>query len=421
MMKADRANRKAFFAITSTAQAEMVKSIAEQLHGWDILAINENKWYKRKEVERTLESSGLPYKTIRSCSAGAIKRILKEEQPGVVIFGHDGNAIDRLFIKCANSEAIPTLLVQDGILAASREKPNKGCTISPRLEYLSSLPHSVFRFIRNKDYSWRSKIAFVLLEWRYGTRWNLEIYGHGECSKMAVFGHAVKRTLLSEGIKPERIVITGNPKFDKLFYSRDGNCKQKVCEKWGIPIDNEIILLLTGQYVEGGMWSPYQRRKFILAIAHAVATLPHARLVIKLHPPQENKQDYNEIVKDLPYPPIICKYAPIHELLNACSLAMSVSSAAALEAMSLGKAVVLVNLFNDAGALFYRGSGALFAEKEEDILPAINKALYDSLTKNKTAKSMENFVYQQAYLQDGQASKRIADLITEMAAASDSH
>ena len=231
---------------------------------------------------------------------------------------------------------------------------------------------------------------------------------------MAVLGDAVKGMLLSEGIKPERIVVTGNPKFDKLFYSRDGNSKQKVCEKWDIPTDKEIVLLLTGQFVEGGLWSSEQRREFILAIATAAAALPHARLIIKLHAPQESEQDYDEIIKGLPHPPIVCKYAPLHELLNACSLAMTVSSTAALEAMALGRPVILVNLFNDAGALFYKGSGALFAEKEKDILPAINKALYDSQTRNEMAKSMENFVYQQAHLQDGQASKRIADLIIQM-------
>ena len=178
--------------------------------------------------------------------------------------------------------------------------------------------------------------------------------------------------------------------------------------------DKEIVLLLTGQFVEGGLWSSEQRREFILAIATAAAALPHARLIIKLHAPQESEQDYDEIIKGLPHPPIVCKYAPLHELLNACSLAMTVSSTAALEAMALGRPVILVNLFNDAGALFYKGSGALFAEKEKDILPAINKALYDSQTRNEMAKSMENFVYQQAHLQDGQASKRIADLIIQM-------
>ena len=82
--------------------------------------------------------------------------------------------------------------------------------------------------------------------------------------------------------------------------------------------------------------------------------------------------------------------------------------------MALGKPVIIVDLFNQSGNSFFNGSGALFARIEQEILPAMRRALYDEQTKDEMAKSIENFVFKQAYLQDGQASKRIADLIMSM-------
>ena len=410
----DKQKPKALFIVDSTAQAEMFKPIAEELSDWDTVAINTDRWNKREEMEKVLQELNFPHKTIAGLKLGNVREIFRKERPDIIVVGHDRNLMDRLFVRYANKMGIPTLLVQDGILAASRDKTRETGSFSSSLGYAICLPVKAFRFIMNRDYSWRRKIETALFELRYGTRGKSGIYGHGECVKMALFGDTVKKMFISERIDPERIVVTGNPKFDKVYYSRDSNCKQKVCERWGIPPDKEIILLLTQYFVEAGHWDRKQRRQFTLAVIKAVSTLPDTQLIIKLHPPSENEEDYNEIVKGLIPPPIICKYASLPELLNACSLAITVSSTAALEAMAIGKPVVIVELFNDSGDSFYKESGALFAEREEDISSAMQKALYDPQTREEMAKSMEKFVYQQAYLQDGQASKRIADLIVSM-------
>lgn len=417
----DKLKSKVLFVVSSTAQAEMFKPIAEKLSDWDTIAINTDRFYKRAEIEKTLQRLSFPYKTIAGLSMNKVKRVFAEESPDVIVVGHDRNLMDRLFVGCANSKGIPTLLIQDGVLAASRDKIRETGSITNSLKYLGSLPFKAFNFIMNRDYSWHGKIEIALFELRYSTRGKVGVYGHGECSKMALFGDAVKEMFILEGIDPKRILVTGNPKFDKVYYSKDSNCKQKVCKKWHIPPDKEIILLLTQYMVEAKIWSPEQRRKFVLAIVSATAALPNTQLIIKLHPPTESEEDYQEIVRDLTSQPIICKYASLPELLNACDLAITVSSTAALEAMAIGKPVVIVNLFNDTGTSFYRGSSALFVEREEDILATMQKALYDPQTREEMSKPMKKFVYEQAYLQDGQASKRIADLIRSMVADKSHH
>ncbi len=410
-------NPKALFIVSSTAQVEMFEPVIRALfEDWQISIINIDKWYRKAETEKALRDLDLPFETMPGASRSGVRRVLDEKQPDILIVGHDRSTMDALFIRQANCLGIPTLLVQDGTLgrAWGREKyDNPG----QALNNLLSTMHKAFRMVQSRNCYWWQMAQMLWFELIYGTKWKRRFYGLGECSKIALFSDADRETLLSEGIAPERVVVTGNPKFDKVFYSRGNHCKPSVCEKWDIPTDKEIILLLTQYMVEGGIWTPAQRRNFVLAIAEAADVLPNTRLIIKLHPPVEKEKDYHEIVKDLPRPPIICKYEPIHELLNASSLVITTESTAGLEAMAAGKPVIIADLYDDFGATsFYRRSGALHAERKDEISPAIYRALYDPRTREEMRSSMESFVYEKAYLQDGQACKRIVDLITDMVA-----
>jgi len=405
--------RTALFIVGSTAQAEMFKPISDMLLNWNTKAINIDKWHKREEIETELERLNFPYRTILSIKSSNIKDILISEKPDIIVVGHDRDSMDRLFIKCANSIGIPTLLVQDGILVASRAKTREIGNLGVSLRYFSTLPYRAFRFILCSTHSWNQKIEMSALSLKL--RGKPGIYGHGECQKMAVFGNAVKEMLISEGIAPERIVPTGNPKFDQVYRCKNSNNKKHVCDKWNISNDKEIILLITQYFVEAKKWNSEQRRRFVTAIASAIAMLPNTKLIIKLHPPHENEADYKEIVKNLPIDPIVCKYTSLPELLGACSLVITVSSTAALEAMVLGKPVVIVSLFkNSGGTSFFKESGSLHVENEQDILPALQKALFDSQTRKEMEKSMDKFINEQAYQQDGRASERVANLIRDM-------
>jgi UDP-N-acetylglucosamine 2-epimerase len=410
-------NPKALFIVSSTAQVEMFEPIIRELSGgWQISIINIDKWYRKAETEKALRDFDLPFETMPGASRSGVRRVLDEKEPDILIVAHDRNTLDALFIRQANHTGIPTLLVQDGTLgrAWGREKyDNPGQFFTNLL----GIMHKAFCIVQSRNCYWWQMAPMLWFELIYGTKWKRRFYGLGECSKIAMFGDAERDILLSEGIAPERVVVTGNPKFDKVFYSRGNNCRPSVCEKWDIPANKEIILLLTQYMVEGGIWTPEQRRNFVLAIAEAADGLPNTRLIIKLHPPIEKEKDYHEIVKDLPSPPVICKYEPIHKLINASSLVITTESTAGLEAMAAGKPVIIADLYHEFGAAsFYHGSGAIHVEREEDFSPAISRALYDPQAREEMRSSMESFVYEKAYLQDGQACRRIVDLITEMVA-----
>ena len=229
---------------------------------------------------------------------------------------------------------------------------------------------------------------------------------------MAVSGNVTKELFVAEGIGPEHIVVTGNPKFDYLFLAKEIDCKSRVCQRYGIPEDKDIVLLLTGYSVEFGYWTPEQRKQFVMAIYKAASKLPQSKLIIKLHPVVEKEADYQEIVKDLHQPPVICQNVPLGELLLACSLAITALSSAGIEAMAAGKPLVVVNLFGDETP-FDETSGVIIVRKENDLLPALEAILHKGLSEG-MKETASKFVYQHAHAQDGKAAKKIADLIVQM-------
>jgi UDP-N-acetylglucosamine 2-epimerase len=408
---------KAIFLVDNIPAIEMFMPIIKRLPGlWEVLVINHDGWTKKRraEIEQALQKLGLDYKTIEDRSPRNVEKLLQEEEPSVVVLPRDTTThLEQLFIKHANSKHIPTLLVPHGMWAPKERKNWSVRILRAWLKHFCLLVFQGRRVLKTGDFSWSRLIQTTLFRLRRDLKRKPIFDGHGGCSKIAVFGDAMKELLISEGVSPKRIEVTGNPKFDYLYYAKGSDYKSKLCGALGISNDHDIILLLTDYLVESGIWTTQQRKEFVTAVANAAATLPRSKLVIKIHPILETETDYLEIARDLPEPPVICRDTPLPELLSACSLVITVSSTAGLEAMAMAKPLLVLNLFNDV-TLFDEASGAMVVRSEGELLPALETALYKGL-RQETKEAANKFVYQQAYIQDGKAAKRIADLIIQMA------
>jgi len=94
------------------------------------------------------------------------------------------------------------------------------------------------------------------------------------------------------------------------------------------------------------------------------------------------------------------------------------SSTTTLEAAILNKPIIILNLSGKPDIIPYVDKGiALGVYKKEDLIPAIKNALYSREVREKLARQREKFVYDYAYLQDGNASERVASLIAQVARA----
>ena len=77
------------------------------------------------------------------------------------------------------------------------------------------------------------------------------------------------------------------------------------------------------------------------------------------------------------------------------------------------KPIICINTTNKKS--MYVSSGiAIEVKKVEELIPAIKDVLYNEEIRKKLAEARKKFVYEHAYIQDGQATKRAVDLIMRM-------
>jgi UDP-N-acetylglucosamine 2-epimerase len=315
--------------------------------------------------------------------------------------------MDILFIKTCNELDIPSLTVQDGLLAAVRFDKK---SVNNKLEYFYKMSLRLFKLFFNPYRPFKYKISRLRFEFKYGRGYSYT-YGRGESSKIALFGDNTKNLLVGEGVSPDRLMVTGSSKFDDLLQYKDSSVKESLKEKYDVPSDKKVVLVLTSWFVEAGLWTVEMRRFFISEIAKACVNFKDVQLVFKLHAPHENKRDYINLLKDYPLSPLIYDTESLHELISISDVVVSVSSTAALEALALDKPCLIVNL--DNGSKIFKDGGVLFIEKTDSIPSALEKLVYHPWNTVDLEK-MRKFVYDEAYKIDGKSSMRISELIREM-------
>jgi len=207
-----------------------------------------------------------------------------------------------------------------------------------------------------------------------------------------------------------KIVVTGQPRFDSLARANEFFHRDKICRKFGLTMSKKILLWAT----DSGL-PEEESKENISAVYQAASVLENVQLAIKLHPAEDQgaplyKQNHS-------YAPIILRgKQPISELLYVCDVMITKASTTANEAAILNKPIVVLNLSGEPDAMPYVEKGiALGVYRKEGLIPAINDALYNREVREKLARCREKFVYEYAYIQDGRASERVANLIRSIA------
>ena len=111
----------------------------------------------------------------------------------------------------------------------------------------------------------------------------------------------------------------------------------------------------------------------------------------------------------------MAKKSNTYEAMYACDVMLAFFSTTITEALILNKPVIVVNLTGKPDPMPYVESGvAIGAHKQEDITPAIKDVLYNKDVGQKLAQFRKEFVYQHAYIQDGQATRRVTEFVEQM-------
>jgi hypothetical protein len=392
------------------AQLALVQKELGEEADWEVSSIAINK-----KLELVLQQAGFSSKRRADYKTWNLLNIIKQEKPDILITDFVG-PIPNALIYAANHAGIPCLQIDDGIT------PDHSA-----LEHVS-LKQTSLRLIKGLIKHSRGLLCLlitlmatrnppqflgkVLQEMR---RYVIHPYtSYTEGLNIAVLSQFEKEVYSSLGVPPEKIFITGQPRFD-LIWEEKSSPKEQTLPKLGIAQNQGVIVLATEPLVELHVWTKQQREQLVRAVANALEELPDKQLVIKLHP-DESIETYGEILSTIGKDKaIVCRDVDIYELLHACELLLVGDSTVGLEAMLFDKPVINLNFTGSPSVMGYAESGAaLGAYKEEDLAPAIQKALHDLQVRKELEQNRKRFISKHVYQRDGQASKRVAELIIQL-------
>lgn len=208
----------------------------------------------------------------------------------------------------------------------------------------------------------------------------------------------------------KRIVLTGQPRFDNLAKADELFDRNEIRRKFGLAADRKTLLWTT----ETHALSLEENKENISTVYDAVNSLENVQLVIKLHPAED--QEALLYRQDQSYSPIIVKgNQDVSELLYICDAMITKFSTTAIEAAILNKPIIVLNLSAEPDIMPYVEKGVAIGVYEKGALvSAIKDVIYKEEVRGKLAKGREEFVYEYAYLQDGKASERVANLMIQL-------
>jgi len=395
---------KVLFVPGQATHVKMLDLVRKELDKHSVSAIGLNE-----ETRESLSLLNFPFRRIEDYGKRKIKDIIKSENPDIVVAAFDTAPMQRLFVRAANKLNIPTLHVLEGPIFDWRYRTDYKFWQTQRWKLFFGNLTSLIKTAN--PLSLKLQLITLYLIDRITGR-PLGRMGHGESLKMAVAGDSCKNTLVSQGVDASRIVVTGQPRFDELFQK---NLNEEMYLNLGIDKDKKTILLTHAHFVEAGMWTQEEEDMFLSSIIRASSKVPNSQLIIKLHPWQDINR-YHRFLDKESKDIILCgEDTDIYALINLCDVLLTVLSTTALEALIVNKPVIIIDLFGGLGSPYVQSGAAISVSKKEDIAPAIKRAIYNEEFGKKLAQARGKFVYDHAYIQDGQASKRVADLIIRMA------
>jgi len=304
------------------------------------------------------------------------KRVIERENIDAVVILDEAGFRNKALLVATHPQKAPTLVVQTGVMAVKNLFLEYGCAPGELEDSPSKRPLIPDKF---------------------------SVYGNGSKDILKKAGYS-----LYGGI-----IVTGQPRYDILARASEIYDSEKFRHNLNIEPDKELVLIASQPSTTFGNMDIFLRK-----VLHALKGDPKILIAIKPKPHRSNAQEkwYKQLAEDMGVEVVVLpRNSDTNEALYACDVLLTFYSTVALEAMILGKPVVTVNLTNQPDPVPYAQSGAaLGVYRVEDIAPTVRKAWDDPETRKRLELGREKFLYEQFYKLDGQATKRVVELIYRM-------
>ena len=295
------------------------------------------------------------------------KEMIAKEKPNLIVLQNEYGEFERALVVAGRLERTPTLAVQHGVITPT---------------------HCGYMFEKED----RGKVILPDMTCVYGQ------YHYDLLTKESTYG-------------PEQVVVTGQPRYDLLYYASKTYSWAQFIKKYNVTPDHEILLWTTQCH---GLSDEENARNFTTVFG-VMQNNKNVTLLIKQHPSEGER--YTKIVEDylVKYKTdaiLVPKNSDTYEQLFFCDLLMTKSSTTAMEAVALNKPIIVLNLSGEPDAVDYVEQGvALGVYKEDDLKPSIEKLLKDP---SELANNRDKYIERYLYKIDGKATERVAQVIKRM-------
>lgn len=233
----------------------------------------------------------------------------------------------------------------------------------------------------------------------------------------AVFGEEAKRLLMQMGRYPEdRLVVTGSPKFDALL-ERSRRLKPELIRRSLGLAEGDALVVVASRFRPIRETHQAIGAAFPLLVT-AVESLADVAALVKPHP-AEPADPYEAVLKQMASRSVavVASKADLGELLVASDALVTVESLSAVEALVLGRPVVVLNMPTNLRSLVESGA-AWGVYRGDDVRSALEKVLFDSNIRWGLERARLRYLDQVACGVDGRATERLLKLIRQTALSS---
>lgn len=331
----------------------------------------------------------------------------------LVLIGDRHIGWETAFIKAANERKIPSLIVPFALSSpvgnARYRLLQPDC--KTRFGTQTRLGRWVARFFPKWVFAYRGEKLFfyppanALAAWLAGIMpKNPWLIGNGAATRMAVESQWLKRLYLQQGIKAEKMIVTGKPSLDDLAADIQRNSHNHLRHAMNLPEETHIVLLAVPQFAEHKMLSWEDHWKEMDFLFSTLSQLPNTRLVLSLHP-SSDPQAYQSIAEK--YGAAIARER-YFTLLSGCDVFIAAESSTVLTAIGVCKPTLVLGYYHWHEGIYDDAPGVVTVRKQEDTAPAVmhllnDRAYYEELAEAQQKRSSDWI------LLDGKCTERVVN------------
>ena len=212
---------------------------------------------------------------------------------------------------------------------------------------------------------------------------------------VATFDLTSAKVLKEHGVTPEKIYITGNPRFDQ--YKPDMIQREKTRKRLGVDKNTPLVLFVSIPSAPDGIGvieSSITQNEY-KDILKAIYLLPNVltthQLVVRPHP-EEDISLHNPFLQDNSEKVIFDAKNSIVDILNTADLVITLHSTVGYEAIILDKPLILLNFNNRESSVDFAQRGvAIEVKKESELVSNIESVLSNPTLRKKLTSARKRY------------------------------